>query len=117
MSKLLKDTGGHTVIEAEDGWHAWDKLETIAAKAAAEGKPIENYVQLISSDVEMPRLDGMALLVMAKEDPRFGTFPSIFVSTLSTEEQKKRCLNGGASDYPVKPESEHLLSAVATHAL
>ena len=117
LSKLLKETGGHTVIEAEDGRHAWDKLETIAAKAAAEGKPIEDYVQLISSDVEMPRLDGMALLVMAKKDPRFRHLPFIFVSTLSTEEQKKRCLNGGASDYLVKLESEHLLSAVATHAL
>lgn len=114
---LLEGPGCHTVEQCVDGLEAWEKLESIATQAESEGKSIDDYVHLISSDIEMPRLDGMALLTKVREDPRFKHLPFVVVSTLSTDEHKKKCLAGGATDYLVKLESDLLLETIAKHAL
>jgi len=81
---------GHEVLLAGDG--------PTGLRLAREGAP-----DLVVLDVMLPGLDGFAVL----ERLRAGgsRVPVVVLSALGEEEQKVRCLDGGAQDYVTKPFS------------
>jgi len=58
---------------------------------------------IILSDVEMPHVDGWALLEYLKTDEHFGHIPVVMITSLDGDEHRKRAFELGASDYLVKP--------------
>jgi two-component system sensor histidine kinase and response regulator WspE len=99
--KLLQSEGYH-VDFAVDGMEGWN--------AAQNGE-----YDLIVTDVDMPRLDGIRLVTMLKNDPRLRSIPVIIVSYKSRPEDRVNGLEAGA-DYYLSKESFHdesLLRAVA----
>lgn len=91
---------GYEVHEAADGLEALDVLQ-------------RESVDLMISDLEMPRMDGFALCRAVKSDPRTGDVPVLICSMLSAEQDIQRGFDAGADDYLMKPivDSE-LLSRV-----
>lgn len=61
---------------------------------------------LILSDVEMPHIDGWTFLEYAKTDENFGHIPIVMVTSLNSDDHRRRASELGASDYIVKPLSE-----------
>jgi two-component system chemotaxis sensor kinase CheA len=59
-------------------------------------------VGLIISDVEMPRMDGFALLQAVKADKRLEEIPVILVTSRASDEDRERGLRLGADAYIVK---------------
>lgn len=59
-------------------------------------------VGLIISDVEMPRMDGFALLQAVKADRRLAEIPVILVTSRASDEDRERGLRLGADAYIVK---------------
>lgn len=91
---------GHAVVEAADGEEA--------LRAAARDRP-----DVILLDIEMPRLDGLAVLRRLKADPATAEIPVVFVSSRTTSEDAVRGLEMGAHDYLRKPfEAAELMARV-----
>jgi DNA-binding NtrC family response regulator len=91
-----------TVIEAEDGQAALDLLAT-------------QRVELIVSDLRMPRLDGMALLaaVQAMPEPP----PFILITAHGSERTAVEAMKRGAADYFRKPFDAADIERVARRTL
>ena len=60
---------------------------------------------LILSDVEMPIMDGWEFLQYVKTDDNFGHIPVVMITSLDSDEYRKKAFELGASDYLVKPLS------------
>ncbi|MGH2409058.1 MAG: response regulator, partial [Chloroflexota bacterium] len=83
--------GGYTVITARDGQEA---LEIIRARGLPD---------LITLDVEMPRMDGLETLYAIRQTPGGESLP-IFILTSRTGQQHKRtAMQMGATQYFTKP--------------
>ena len=71
---------------------------------------------LILSDVMMPELSGIELVVALRADPRCASIPVILLSARAGQEAAIEGLDAGADDYLVKPFSApELLARVNTH--
>jgi two-component system chemotaxis response regulator CheY len=82
--------GGYRVVEAADGKDGLARLQLHA-------------VQLILTDVNMPRMDGLAFLQSLRQDPRFARTPVLMLTTESSQEMKGRGKAAGATGWIVKP--------------
>jgi two-component system, chemotaxis family, chemotaxis protein CheY len=60
-------------------------------------------VDLVISDINMPRMDGETLLRTMSADPALCGIPVVIVSSDATESRASRLLGLGASAYLVKP--------------
>lgn len=68
-----------------------------ALKMAQEKKP-----DLILLDLIMPKMDGFDVLEKLKSDEELKAIKVVVLSNLGQEEDKKKALSMGASDYVVK---------------
>jgi two-component system chemotaxis sensor kinase CheA len=99
--KRLIEAVGYKVLAAEDGQSAWELLDS---------HPSE--VCVVTTDVEMPRLDGLGLTKRIRADSRFSHLPVIALSTLAGEEEMARGLAMGVSEYQVKLDQSQLLESI-----
>ena len=67
----------------------------------------------MATDVEMPRLDGLALTRQIRADERFAGLPVIALSSLAGEEEIARGMAAGVNEYQVKFDKDQLLRASA----
>lgn len=81
---------GFTVVVAQDGLQALEKL----AQAP---------VDLVITDLNMPKLDGFGLVRAIREDQDFQKLPIIILSSLSSDDDVQEGLRLGANAYLVKP--------------
>jgi diguanylate cyclase (GGDEF)-like protein len=85
----LRDQG-YTVVEAADGEQALSRTR-------------ETQPDVILLDIEMPRLDGFAVLAELKDDEDLCDIPVVFISGRTTADDAVRGLSLGAHDYLRKP--------------
>lgn len=90
MIATVLEKRGYTVDTACDGEEA---------VALAELRPPD----LLITDVMMPRIDGWALVRTLRARPEFGSLPVIFLTALSSEDDRIRGFRLGADDYMAKP--------------
>ena len=98
--KLLQNSG-YEVLTAVDGMDGWNKL-------------INSTFDLIISDVDMPRMNGIELVSKIKGDPKQKKLPVMIISYKDREEYKRKGLDAGANYYLTKASfhDESLLKAV-----
>ncbi|MDI6687340.1 MAG: response regulator [Desulfobacterales bacterium] len=98
------NNAGYKVTEAKDGKDALEKL----ANVKEEGQ----IPSLIVTDVNMPRMDGIAFIKKVKEgDFRF--LPILVLTTESEESMIEKGRAAGASGWLVKPfQPEQFLWAI-----
>ncbi len=117
LRKLLHDTleeAGFEYIEFfENGKDAFDYLENIAIS----GKEIEKEVQLLITDIEMPKMDGHHLTRKIKEHQALGKLPVIIFSSLITEDLRHKGQVVGADGQISKPEITELILLIDQLAL
>ncbi|GAA4434895.1 chemotaxis protein CheW [Bremerella cremea] len=92
---------GFTVVECEDGQHGWETLNH-------EGHGID----LVITDIEMPRMNGFELTTRIKTDPELSKLPVIALTSLASDEDQHRGAEAGVDDYQIKMDREKVLSAV-----
>ena len=66
---------------------------------------------LVLLDIEMPEMDGFAVLEQLKADPKLRDLPVIVTSSVEGLDNVVRCIGLGAEDYLGKPVNEVLLRA------
>lgn len=98
--KLLLNRGydAEVAVDGMDGWNA-----------ARTGR-----FDLVITDVDMPRLDGIELTRLVRGDPRLESLPVMIVSYKDRDEDRLRGLEAGADYYLTKSgfHDERLLQAV-----
>jgi len=91
---------GFDVAQAEDGEVA---LEWLAL----------NEVDVVITDINMPRLDGFGLIEKLRQGNRHRDRPILVLTTESSEEKRARARAAGATGWIVKPfDPEKLVAAV-----
>ncbi len=91
----------HVVNNGEDGLRYVMELKR---RAQAEGARIEDFLDVVISDIEMPRMDGFSLTRQIKEDPVLSDLPVILYSSLITPELLHKGHSVGADEQVAKPE-------------
>ncbi len=99
---------GMKSISAVNGRAAWDELQKLAAYAESSGRMVNDLVQLILTDVEMPEMDGYILTKNIKNDPRFAGIPVIMHSSLSGMSNQQLGHSVGVDEYVPKFEPQRL---------
>jgi two-component system sensor histidine kinase and response regulator WspE len=89
MQRKLLAARGYRVDVALDGEDGWNQLR------AAE-------YDLVITDIDMPRLDGIGLLERIRRDPRLHRLPVMIVSYKDRPEDRARGLEAGADYYLAK---------------
>ncbi len=87
-----------------DGEQAWDFLARLKDKARQEGKRVIDYIDILVSDIEMPRMDGYALTKRIKDDPQLRDLPVLLFSSMISKELRHKGESVGADDQVSKPE-------------
>ena len=83
---------GFRVTMAEDGLDGLEKLYS------AEGD-----IDLIVSDINMPRMDGFTFIRTVREQEMYRDLPIVVLSTEGQEKDIQQGINLGANMYMVKP--------------
>ncbi|MEG4812109.1 hybrid sensor histidine kinase/response regulator [Microcoleus sp. F8-D3] len=86
QEKRILEGAGYEVVTAVDGLDAFHKLKTRDFDA-------------VISDIQMPNLDGLALTVKIREQKEYSELPIILVTSLASDEDKKRGADAGANAY------------------
>ena len=89
LERQLLQSRGFTVDVAVDGMDGWN---------AVRG----SLYDLIVTDVDMPRMDGIGLVSLIKADPARREIPVVIVSYKDREEDRLRGLDAGANRYLTK---------------
>lgn len=101
MERKLLQARGFEVDIAVDGMDGWNAVRS-------------GDYQLVITDVDMPRLDGIELVTLIKKDERLHQLPVMIVSYKDRPEDRARGLSAGADYYLTKGSfhDETLLDAV-----
>ncbi|HBD09356.1 MAG TPA: chemotaxis protein CheV, partial [Syntrophobacteraceae bacterium] len=99
------ENAGFNVTTASDGREAWRWLEELKDRSQREGRPIDAYLQVVISDIEMPQMDGYSLCQSIKRDSLLQTLPVILFSSLIQEKQRHKGFSVGADAQITKPET------------
>lgn len=103
LERKLLLSRGYQVSVAVDGMDGWNALRA------------ETF-DLLITDIDMPRMDGIELVTQVRQDPRLRSLPVMVVSYKDREEDRRRGLEAGADYYLAKASfhDEALLDAVQT---
>ena len=102
LERKLLTSRGYLADVAADGLDAWNALRA-------------GHYDLVITDVDMPRMGGIELAALIKQEPPLQSLPVVIVSYLDSEGERLRGLQAGADYYLTKGsfQDETLLQAVA----
>ena len=98
LIQSLEKIGFTTIIPAASGEEALEVLS-------------RSRVDLVVLDIEMPGMNGLAVLWMMKRDPLLKETPVIVISGSDELETAATCIEAGAEDYLHKPYNPTILRA------
>ncbi|WP_176509738.1 MULTISPECIES: hybrid sensor histidine kinase/response regulator [Pseudomonas] len=101
LQRKLLGNRGYDVAVAVDGMDGWNALRS------------EDF-DLLITDIDMPRMDGIELVTLVRRDQRLQSLPVMVVSYKDREEDRRRGLDAGADYYLAKASfhDDALLDAV-----
>lgn len=100
MVSFVLRGAGYEVVEAVDGQDALDKAAN-------------HNVSLVLTDINMPRVDGLALVKSLRGLPRYRTAPILMLTTESSDGMKAQGRAAGATGWLVKPfDPKRLLEVI-----
>ncbi|MFJ3046340.1 hybrid sensor histidine kinase/response regulator [Herbaspirillum chlorophenolicum] len=102
LERKLLSNRGYQVTVAVDGMDGWNAVRT-------------EHFDLVITDIDMPRMDGIELVMLIRGAPSLQSLPVMIVSYKDREEDRQRGLDAGADRYFTKSSfhDESLLQAVA----
>ena len=108
LVQTLHDAGYITTRDFSNGKLAWEALQKIGQEEA----PLDDSINILISDIEMPQMDGHHLLTQIREHNKLGKLPVIFFSSLINEEMRRKGEAIGANGQISKPEIGQLIDLI-----
>jgi PAS domain S-box-containing protein len=94
---------GYRVVVARNGKEALGWMQDI-------------HPSVVLMDIQMPEMDGLAVIEHIRADPRRTGLPIIALTAQAMPGERERCLAAGANDYLSKPvRLKDLVTAIETH--
>jgi two-component system sensor histidine kinase and response regulator WspE len=102
LERQLLESRGYAVDTAVDGVDGWNAVRSA-------------HYDLVVSDIDMPRMDGIQLVTHIKADSRLRDIPVVVVSYKDREEDRIKGLDAGANYYLTKSsfQDKTFLSTIA----
>jgi two-component system sensor histidine kinase and response regulator WspE len=102
LVRKLLESADYVVDVTVDGADGWNAVRT-------------GHYDLVVTDVDMPRLDGIELLKLIRNDSRLKSLPVMIVSYKDRQEDRNRGMEAGADYYLTKAsfQDETLIRVVA----
>jgi two-component system, chemotaxis family, chemotaxis protein CheY len=101
MVRFTLEAAGYKVVQASDGVEALSIAKT-------------NNADLVLTDVNMPRMDGLSLVRELRALDNYKFVPMLVLTTESGNDTKQRGKEAGATGWIVKPfNPEQLLATIA----
>ncbi len=100
VSRTLQSEG-YKVIGAVDGRDAWDHLQVVF-----------DEIDLIITDIEMPRMSGLDLATAVRGNENTSMLPIIALTSLATDDDRERGARAGIDEYQVKMDAARLLDSI-----
>ena len=98
--RMTLEQEGYELIEAENGYQALERFP-------------DNGIDMLVTDLNMPEMDGIALIKEIRQKPGSRFMPIIMLTSESQPEKKKERKAAGASGWITKPfKPEQLLAVV-----
>ncbi|MBC8356713.1 MAG: response regulator [Planctomycetes bacterium] len=99
VAELALKAVGCTVISATDGEQAWEEIQA-------------NRPDILVSDVQMPKMDGVQLVRLIRSTPEFAKLPIVLLTAKGFELQQSESETLASCDVVCKPFSP---AALARH--
>lgn len=96
------EAAGYEVVTAEDGLEAWEIIS----------EDTKGPFDLLVTDIDMPRMNGLELAAKVRGSERYRDLPIVAVTSLSSDDDKRRGIQAGINDYQVKLDRDHILGAI-----
>jgi two-component system, chemotaxis family, chemotaxis protein CheV len=106
ISALLRNAG-FRVEEAHNGEDAWNLLREKLDRGGFD-------IDIIITDVEMPRMDGLHLTSLIKKETRLNGVPVFIFSSLASEANNRKWKHIGADGIITKPDLPHLVQILSS---
>lgn len=102
LQRSILEAAGYPVVTARDGREGLDQLTA------------HPDVAMVLTDLEMPEVTGLELTRAIRADPAHSALPVVIVTSLSTEEDRRRGIEAGADAYMAKQsfDQQTLLATV-----
>lgn len=104
LLRTVLERAGYEVIDAEDGEQALLQART-------------HHPALILLDLQMPALDGFAVLRELRKDDAFRTVPVLALTASAMRGDRENILAAGFTDYLAKPAGPELLRETVARLL
>ena len=104
LTRSLEDSGFGRIIAENDGKAALTALEEMVDSASPP--------DIVVTDIQMPRMNGLRLTKCIKEDPRLKGIPVIAFGSLAGNDDLKKCRAVGADRQLTMPQLPTLVEAI-----
>lgn len=109
LEGILRERGFDQLETFVDGDACYRRILELKRRADETGTPIEQHLNLVVSDIEMPKMDGLTLCRKIKEDLGYRQLPVLLFSSLINPPMEVKCDSVGADGYASKPELPKLI--------
>jgi two-component system response regulator len=97
---LKKNNLANQLVHVKDGAEALDYL---FARGKYDGRDTKNKPRVVLLDLKLPKLNGLEVLRIIKEDETLFTITVVIVTSSSEDPDMKTAYELGANSYVVKP--------------
>lgn len=105
--------GGYTQVTTfRNGQAACDALAALKDRANRQSVPVTNLLNLVITDIEMPRMDGLTLCRQIKKSLGLAEIPVVLYSTIQSDEAEAARKDVGAEAFISKPQLRELVGVV-----
>jgi len=100
LRALKRSNVANSVVTAGDGEEA---LDFLFARGQYSGRKVDDAPRVVFLDLKLPKVDGIEVLRMMRNDQRTRTIPVVIITSSAEERDRVASYAIGANSYVVKP--------------
>ncbi|MCW8859710.1 MAG: chemotaxis protein [Deltaproteobacteria bacterium] len=114
IEKVLRGANYSDLKIFADGQDCYDQLLEVKQRVI-DGERLSDLLNLLITDIEMPKMDGLTLCKRIKEDSVLKEVKVILFSSLINDQMVAKCDHVGADGYATKPQIPYLVEMMDKH--
>ncbi|MCH6256204.1 chemotaxis protein [Puniceicoccaceae bacterium K14] len=111
VESQLREVGFSNLQVASNGKEALNQMHQYIEQSQESGKPLNEFVDLVLTDIEMPVMDGLTLCRTIKKDLN-ADVPVIVFSSLINDQMIIKCKSVGANGWGSKPQVDLIVDII-----